>query len=184
MRKGGATPHTAGMARSGGVMASGGRAAGKSPSSHNPLSQEHRSGGCSWTFGFWCILGSLFPQKMGTCGGTPVRQGVSVYMHRCRHFFTHVIHTHIYVARPGYGIRKGIQTPFSLDKLKTQHGSFLFYLRKKHSLRKERQLERASDRAALSYPGTPHGEPVPISSPEPTVWQQIHYSSLSLSPAL
>lgn len=183
MRKGGATPHTAGMARSGGVMASGGRAAGKSPSSHNPLSQEHRSGGCSWTFGFWCILGSLFPQKMGTCGGTP-GQARCVCLYAQMQTLFHTCNTHPYLCCQAYGIRKGIQTPFSLDKLKTQHGSFLFYLRKKHALRKERQLERASDRAGLSYPGTPHGEPVPISSPEPTVWQQIHYSSLSLSPAL
>lgn len=160
-------------------MASGGRAAGKSPSSHSPPLTGTQVWGCSRAFRFWCLQGAFSLRRR-----EPMRHPWSGRLSFClsvrtnAYTLSHMQYAPIYTcARPGYGMGKGTQTPFSLDKLKTQHGSFLFYLRKKHSLQKERQLDRASDWVALSYPGTPHGGPVLTSSPEPTVWQHSITSS-------
>lgn len=84
IREGGATPHTEGMPRDRGVMAAGGRAAReRAPPPTSPLSQEHRSGGCSWAFRSWYILLG----RWETVEVPPGRQGVCL---------THAIHTHIY----------------------------------------------------------------------------------------
>lgn len=115
-------------------------------------SSSHRNAGLGLHMGISILVhpGSLFPRKMGA----PSRpQAGRLSAHTCT--LSHTCNTYPYVcARPGCGVGKGTQTPFSLDKLKTQRGSFLLYLRKKkHSLQKERQLDRASTWAALSSPG-------------------------------
>lgn len=70
------------------------------------------------------------PSKDASLGRPPGEGGVSICLAICSHSRT--CNTYLYMcAGPVCGVGKGTQTPFSLDKLKTQHGSFLFYQKKK-----------------------------------------------------
>lgn len=154
---------------------------GKSP----PACTSHSHRGCTRAFEFRCSQAACSLDD-GSLGAPcpPQLQAVHLSVCTCARALTPVIQSRACVfcvcacmrmcARPGCGVGKESQTPFSLDRLKTQHGSFLFFLRKKkiHSLQVERQLGWASPWAALGYldapcrpppsPLRPHPGPAPL----------------------
>lgn len=100
MKEGGATPHTEGMQRAEGSWPLEGEQLGKAPLPTTPLSQEHRSGGCSQAFRFWCLQGAFSLGRR-----EPMRHPWSGRVSFClsvctnAHSLTHAVRTHIYVCQ-------------------------------------------------------------------------------------
>lgn len=113
-----------------------GQQLGKSPLLPRPfLTGTEVSGGCTWVFGFCCNQAACplrgWEPGEALLGG----QGVCLWAHMLT--LSHMQHTLTYVHRP-WGRERNSDT-VSLDTLETQHGSFLFYLRKKKNIPFERK---------------------------------------------
>lgn len=109
---------------------------GRAPPPTIPLPQEHRSGGCSRAFRSWCTQAafSLRTREPVRC---PQPGRVSVCLQVQMHTLSHVQYAPIYTYifhRPGCGMGKGTQTPFSLDKFQTQMAHFYFISEKKENI--------------------------------------------------
>lgn len=150
---------------------------GKSP----PACTSHSHRGCTRAFEFRCSQAACSLDD-GSLGAPcpPQLQAVHLSVCTCARALTPVIQSRACVfcvcacmrmcARPGCGVGKESQTPFSLDRLKTQHGSFLFFLRKKkNTFPSGGKAVRLG--LSMGSPGLP-GCTLPASpiAPAPTPW--------------